>query len=126
MESWIRLAWVAAGGCAGSIARYLVGEAFSRRIDAGFPWTTWVINVTGSFVLGLVVALVSEKALDPRWRLLLGVGFCGAFTTFSTFELETQALVADGEWMRAFGNVALSVVAGFAALFLGLALGKRL
>ncbi|MBI1854189.1 MAG: fluoride efflux transporter CrcB [Planctomycetes bacterium] len=126
MDVLTRFGLVALGGCLGSLARYLIGDLLSRRLDSGFPWTTWVINVTGSFVLGLLVVLISERTLDPRWRLFLGIGFCGAYTTFSTFELETQTLVADGQWLRAFGNVVLSVGVGFGALLLGMALGKKL
>jgi CrcB protein len=126
MEALTRLLLVALGGTLGTLARYGLDGFVSRRTGTGFPWATWVINVSGSFVLGLTVALVSERILDPRWRLFVGIGFCGAFTTFSTFELETQALVADGQWLRAIGNVGLSFVAGFAAVLLGLALGRRL
>ena len=85
------------GGATGSLARYLVGAAIMNRVGSRFPWGTVLINVTGSFLLGLTMTLFTER-LDahPNWRLLLVVGFLGGYTTFSSFEWETLGLVREG------------------------------
>ena len=113
------------GGFAGAVARYAVSLWIGQRWGRGFPLGTFVINVSGSFFIGLLMTLMAEKfTFDPRWRLLLVVGFLGAYTTFSTFEYETGALLKDGEWTFAMLNVILSVVAGFVALKLGEIIAK--
>lgn len=109
------------GGVLGTHSRYWLG----RGIDAlgwtrGFPSGTLVVNVTGSFLLGLVAVIVLER-LPPAqqaWYFLLGTGFCGAFTTFSTFEWETFKLLRDGNFAFALLNIVGSVLAGLAAVVL--------
>ncbi len=121
---WI---WVGAGGFLGAIARYAVGGWISARYRGQFPLATFVINVTGSFVLGLFLTVATERvAIDPRWRLLAAVGFVGAYTTFSTFEYESERLVATGGFWLAAVNLAGSVLVGFAAVWLGSRLATRL
>ncbi|NTW66153.1 MAG: fluoride efflux transporter CrcB, partial [Nitrospirae bacterium] len=91
------------------------------------PLGTFVINVSGSFLIGLLMTLMAERfTVNPQWRLLLVVGFLGAYTTFSTFEYETGALLKDGEWTFAMLNIILSVVAGFIALKLGEVIAKAI
>jgi len=108
------------GGFVGAIARYGVALWIGQRWGRSFPMGTFVINVSGSFVIGLLMTLFTERFLvNPQWRLLLVVGFLGAYTTFSTFEYETGTLVRDGEWLIAGMNVVFSVMAGFVALKLG-------
>jgi len=86
-----------------------------------------VINVSGSFLIGLIMSLLTERFMvNPQWRLMLVVGFLGAYTTFSTFEYETGALLKDSEWLIAGLNVVLSVFAGFVALKLGEVIAKSL
>jgi CrcB protein len=115
------------GGFFGAIARYGVALWIGQRWGRSFPLGTFVINVSGSFVIGLAMSLLTERFIvNPQWRLLLVVGFLGAYTTFSTFEYETGALLKDGEWFFASLNVVLSVLAGFAALKAGEVLAKSI
>ena len=115
------------GGFLGAIARYSVGIWFGQRWGRSFPLGTFVVNVSGSFLIGFLMPILTERFIaNPQWRLLLVVGFLGAYTTFSTFEYETGALLNDGEWMYAFLNVVLSVAAGFIALKFGEVIAKSL
>lgn len=108
------------GGFMGAIVRYGMAFWIGERWGRSFPLGTFIINVTGSFVIGLLMTLFTERFMvNPQWRLLLVVGFLGAYTTFSTFEYETGALLKDGEWLIAGLNVVLSVFVGFIALKLG-------
>jgi CrcB protein len=116
---------VGAGGFLGAITRYAVGLWIGQRWGRSFPMGTFVINVSGSFIIGLVMTLFTERLMvNPQWRLLIAVGFLGAYTTFSTFELETGNLLRDSEWMLAAMNVVLSVLAGFVALKIGEIIAK--
>src|SRR5512142_3518009 len=111
---------IGVGGFIGAITRYGVAVWIGQRWGRSFPLGTFVINVTGSFLIGLLMTLMTERIIEnPQWRLLLVVGFLGAYTTFSTFEYETGALIRDSEWLYAGLNVTLSVAAGFLALKLG-------
>ena len=115
------------GGFFGAITRYGVALWIGQRWGRSFPLGTFVINVSGSFFIGLLMSLFTERFMvNPHWRLMLVVGFLGAYTTFSTFEYETGALVKDGEWMIAMLNVVASVIAGFVALKLGEAIAKSI
>ncbi len=115
------------GGFFGAIVRYGVALWIGQRWGRSFPLGTFVINVSGSFVIGLAMSLMTERFIvNPQWRLLLVVGFLGAYTTFSTFEYETGALLKDGEWLFASLNVVLSVLAGFVALKAGEVLAKSI
>jgi CrcB protein len=117
---------VGAGGFLGAIARYAIGvwiDTFWRR---DFPLATFAVNVTGCFILGLFVAMAAERmSIGPMTRLLIATGFVGAYTTFSTFEYETQRLTTTGAFGWAVVNVLTSVVAGFLAVRLGVELGRR-
>ncbi|HJZ89413.1 MAG TPA: fluoride efflux transporter CrcB [Gemmataceae bacterium] len=112
---------VGLGSAVGGILRYYIGRWVDEWAGGtGFPWGTFVINVSGSFVLGVLALLVIERLPpDYRWAyLLLGTGLCGGFTTFSTFEWETYQLVRDGSYWLALANVVGSVVCGFAGILL--------
>ena len=111
---------IGAGGFFGAISRYAVALWIGERWGRNFPLGTMIINVSGSFLIGLLMYLLAERFLvSPAWRMLLVVGFLGAYTTFSTFEYETGNLVRDGEFIYAALNVIVSVLAGFAALKIG-------
>ena len=111
---------IGVGGFVGAIARYVLAVWIGQRWGRSFPLGTFVINVSGSFLIGLLMTILAERFTEnPQWRLLLVVGFLGAYTTFSTFEYETGALLKDGEWLYAGVNVIGSVFVGFIALKLG-------
>jgi fluoride exporter len=112
---------VAAGGALGSALRYYLGGSALARAAAPFPTATFVINVTGSFILGFFLTLATERMnVSPHLRLAVAVGFVGAYTTFSTFEYETARLIEEGGFTLAVLNVILSVVVGFVAVFGGI------
>ena len=111
---------VFAGGGTGAAVRFALGTLIGQRWGRSFPLGTFVINVSGSFVIGLLMTLMADRFTEnPAWRLLLVVGFLGGYTTFSSFEYETGKLVTDGEYVYATLNAVLSVIAGFAALKTG-------
>ena len=116
---------VLVGGGAGSLVRFIAGSAIMTRFGGRFPLGTLVINVTGSFLIGLLMTLLTERLLDPNWRFLLVVGFLGGYTTFSSFEWETFAAVRDGGLWIGMLNVGLSVMLGYLAVWLGSMLVRR-
>ncbi len=117
---------VAAGGGAGALTRYIAGAAIMTRFGGRFPLGTLVINVTGSFLIGFLMTLLTGRLdIDPRWRLLLVVGFLGGFTTFSSFEWETYSAAREGELWAGMLNVVSSVMLGYAAVWLGSMLARR-
>lgn len=113
--------WVAIGSALGGVGRYTAAMAVARLTGAQFPWGTILINIVGSFIIGLVATMTAAGArfaAPPGLRLFIMVGFCGGFTTFSSFSLQTLELLRDGHNGEALGNIALSVVlcmAGVAA-----------
>ena len=108
------------GGGVGSIFRYLTGLYVYKYLPASFPWGTLVVNVIGCFLIGLFMGL-SERSqgLDPDWRFLFVVGFCGGFTTFSAFSMESISLLQNHQAMAAFLYIAASVVVGLSATMIG-------
>lgn len=116
------LALVLVGGAVGAPLRYLADLLVQSRHDSVFPWGTFIANVVGSFVLGVVLGAASTGALAPEMVALVGTGVCGALTTFSTFGFETVRLVEEGSWATAGLNVVLSLTVGFAAGLAGWAL----
>jgi CrcB protein len=120
--------WVAVGlgGALGAMARFAVTLVVSAFWHARFPLATVLINVSGSFILGVFATLAAERtAIDPMWRLLVATGFIGAYTTFSTFEYETQRLTESGALMWGLVNVVTSLLAGFAAVQFGVWVARR-
>lgn len=117
---------IMAGGGAGSLARYLAGTAVMARFGARFPVGTLAVNVTGCFLIGLLMTLLTERfAPATYWRPLLVYGFLGGYTTFSSFEWETYSAIRDGNSWIGLTNVIGSVVFGYAAVWLGAALARR-
>lgn len=126
-EVLMRTLLVGIGGFAGANARYWLGGWVSNRCGTAFPYATFVINVSGSFVLGLFMAMVTGRFIvHPNWRLIIAIGFVGAYTTFSTFEYETMGLMEVGSLRRALLNAVGSLIAGFIAVWLGARIGQRL
>jgi len=117
---------VATGGALGAVARYAVALFVATFWRRDFPLATFLINVSGSFVLGFFSTFAAEKTIvDPVWRLFIATGFVGAYTTFSTFEYETQRLTEGGALWWGAMNVLASVAAGYAAVQLGVVLARR-
>jgi CrcB protein len=114
---------VAAGGLVGAPSRYLLNRAISSRIESDLPWGTFAINVSGSLLLGVLTGLALGKHLPLIDKDFLGTGFCGAYTTFSTFTFETIRLLEDGRILDALANVVVSVAVGLGAAAAGLAIG---
>ena len=115
------------GGFLGAVTRYIVALWIGQRWGRTFPLGTFVVNVSGSFLISLFMSLFTERFMvNPQLRLFLVIGFLGAYTTFSTFEYETGNLVKDGEWSIALANVILSVIAGFVALKFGESIAKSI
>ena len=118
---------VGVGGAAGAVARYLVDTWVTANVRDAFPWGTFVINVSGSFVLGLLFGLAIERSVLPaEIRAPLMIGFLGAYTTFSTLMLETWRLVEAGSVVVAVANIVGSVAVGLIAVVLGLALARAI
>lgn len=110
---------VGLGGIFGTLLRFYLGKWISAKASTSFPWGTWVINISGSFILGILSGLHSSQTI-PNWSwLMLGVGFCGAYTTFSTFGYETIGLIEKGNKSQAAAYVITSVVLGILFAWLG-------
>ena len=116
---------VLGGGC-GSLARFLTGTAIMSRFGSRFPFGTLAVNLAGSFLIGFLMTLFTERLLPhPNWRLLLVVGFLGGYTTFSSLEYESFGLVRDGGLLLGVLNLGGSVIFGFVAVWLGSALAGK-
>jgi CrcB protein len=118
---------VGTGGFLGSISRYLASRFLQNSIPSSFPYGTFFVNITGCLLIGIIYGLSERSSLlTPEWRLFLAVGFCGGFTTFSTFANENLALLRDGEFFYFFLYTGLSVFLGIAATFIGVLMTKIL
>ena len=118
---------VALGGAIGSMLRFWAGGYVSGRMGTRFPYGTFVINITASFLIGFIMTILAEKThLSPSWRYLLVIGFLGGYSTFSSFEYETFQVFQDGEMLIAGLNIALSVAVGFVAVWIGTIMGRTI
>ena len=121
------LLFVGLGGALGAMARYAVGAQALRAFGSGWPHGTFAVNVAGGFLMGLLASWLALRGDgdQERWRLLLGVGVLGGFTTFSAFSLEVALMLERRAWVEALGYSLVSVVLSVAALFAGLVLARR-
>jgi len=120
MQYW----WlVGLGGAAGSICRYGLNILF-LPVQKGFPWSTFTVNILGSFLIGLLAAMLAGPESE-RWRLLAMTGFLGGFTTFSTFSIENMRMLQQGDWTLSATYTVLSVVGGVAFSLLGYWIGQK-
>jgi len=118
---------IALGGAIGSMLRFWAGGYVSGRLGTRFPYGTFVINVTASFLIGFIMTVLAERThLSPSWRYLLVIGFLGGYSTFSSFEYETFRVFEDGEFLIAAMNIALSVGVGFVAVWIGAITGRTI
>jgi fluoride exporter len=114
---------ISLGAVVGANLRYFVGQYIAKLIPSTLPYGTLIINVTGSFILAVFLVWTTERVIaDPRWRLIIAVGFCGGYTTFSSYAYETFALCAQGQWLAC----ALNILANNVLCLLGTVLGAML
>jgi CrcB protein len=126
METFTRIFSIALGGAFGAVARYLINVSPLARLFEKFPFPTFFINITGSFLIGFLLVLLTDKLeVNENLRMAIIVGFLGAFTTFSTFEMEIYGLVQEKQFVTAFLYLFLSVVVGFIGVLAGAWLGKK-
>ncbi len=120
-----RVLIISIGAILGANARWFISRFASRVLGPVFPYGTLFINVTGSFIVGFFMIWSSERVLlDPRWRLLVVIGFCGAFTTFSSFAFETMAYFEQGQWLLLFANFFSNNLLCLGAALAGMALAR--
>ena len=119
--------WISIGAVLGANLRYFVAQSVTRLVPTNFPLGTLIINLSASLVLGFFLIWTSERVLvDPRWRLFVAVGFCGAYSTYSSYAFETLALFEAGQFSFAALNVVITNVTCFLAVVLGAALARAL
>lgn len=119
--------WIALGAVVGASARYFLSGFIAKLFSSSFPYGTLVINITGSVLLGFFLVWTSERVLiDSRWRLLIAIGFCGSYTTFSSYAFETFALFEQGQWLLAGSNVIASNLLCLVSVLTGAALARWL
>jgi CrcB protein len=120
-----KIAAVMAGAALGGAMRYLMATILTERIASRFPWGTFVVNLTGCFLIGLIATFLAERSASPLWALFLVTGILGGYTTFSAFGWETVQLTRQGDHLLALVNVLGSVACGYAAVWLGVLLARR-
>ncbi len=121
--------WIAMGGALGSVGRFWFSGVVGRHFGETFPWGTLLVNISGSFAIGLLAALAEpggRRFIGPTGRQFFMYGICGGYTTFSSFSLQTLELMRDGDWFKAGANAAGSLVLCMVAVWLGYALGAAI
>jgi CrcB protein len=119
--------WISLGAVAGASSRYALSRFIAKVYSTAFPYGTLLINITGSLLLGWFMIWSTERAIpDPRWRLLICVGFCGAYTTFSSYAFESVSLLEKGQWALFGANVLLSNILCLAAAIAGGAIARSM
>jgi CrcB protein len=125
MDKWSFLL-VFLGGGVGSVSRFWLSQVIFTELEPLFPLGTFTVNIVGCFLIGIFMGLILRHQLNPYWGLLLTTGFCGGFTTFSTFMYENNLLVKNTDIYLAFSYTLLSLLIGFAATFGGIAIAKSM
>lgn len=124
---WKAYLWISIGALLGANLRYFLTRIITRYSDAAFPYGTLIINVTGSLLLGFFLAWTTERVLaDPIWRLLVAVGFCGSYTTFSSFAFETMAYFEQGHWVLFATNILANNVLCLVAVLAGAVIARTI
>jgi CrcB protein len=124
---WVNYVWIALGAIAGASARYSLSLLIARNFPSAFPYGTLLINVSGSLLVGFFLVFSTERVLlDPRWRVLVVIGFCGSYTTFSSYAFESFALIEQGQWLLTGINIVASNGLCLAAVLAGAALARGL
>jgi CrcB protein len=119
--------WISLGAILGANSRYLLARFAARVLDTSFPYGTLIINITGSLLLGFFLVWTTERVLaDPRWRMFVAIGFCGSFTTFSSYAFESFTYFEQGHWWLMMANVLGNNVLCLAAVLAGAALARVL
>jgi CrcB protein len=119
--------WVSVGAVVGACLRYWVARLAAKLLSPAFPYGTLIINITGSFVLGLFLVWTTERVFaDPRWRWLVAIGFCGSYTTFSSYAFETIAYFEQGHWLLFFINILTNNLLCLLAVMAGGAIARAL
>jgi CrcB protein len=119
--------WLSLGALAGANLRYLVSRASARFLSTDFPYGTLIINVTGSLLVGFFLIWTTERVLaDPKWRLFVAIGFCGSYTTFSSYAFETFALFEQGHWTLVAGNILGNNILCLVAVLAGAAIARAI
>ena len=122
-----QLVYIALGGAFGAVMRYLASTGMHHLLGRGFPYGTLSVNIIGSLLMGfLFIVMIERSSLGAEWRALILVGFLGAFTTFSTFSMETINLLEDGAVLKALMNVMVSVITCLLATWLGVIIGRQI
>lgn len=117
--------WISLGAIAGANARYFLSRWASRVLNPAFPYGTLIINITGSLLLGFFLTWTSERVLaDPRWRFLIAIGFCGAYTTFSSYAFETMYYFEQGHWLLFAANILANNILCLVAALAGIAIAR--
>jgi fluoride exporter len=119
--------WISLGAIVGASARYFVGRFVARAVSASFPYGTLLINIMGSFILGLFLVWSTERVLpDPRWRLMIAIGFCGSYTTFSSYAYESFSLFEQGHYLLFAYNVLANNLLCLAGVLAGAVIARSL
>ena len=119
--------WISLGAVLGASLRFLISRMAARYVGASFPFGTLFINITGSFLLGLFLVWTTERVLaDPKWRLLIAIGFCGSYTTFSSYAFETMSYFEQGQWLLFGSNILANNLLCLGAVLAGAVLARAL
>ena len=125
MNKFVLVLIIGAGGFLGTIARFLTANYVARHVSSVFPYGTFFVNIIGCFLIGIVYGLAArDQIISPNWRLFLATGFCGGFTTFSSFAFENFELLQTREFFQFGAYIAASLIVGFASAFIGVFLTR--